>query len=102
MRARQFRAYLEEVGRLIDEAADRNAGAIDRAAGLISTAIADGRVLYAFGASHAGILVQDLFYRAGGLVPVEPILPAGLMLNERPITRTSALERLPGFAEVIL
>src|SRR5205823_407227 len=36
------------------------------------------------------------------LVPIEPILPAGLMLNERPITRTSALERLSGFAGVIL
>jgi uncharacterized phosphosugar-binding protein len=29
-------------------------------------------------------------------------MPAGLMLNERPITRTSYLERLEGFAEVVL
>jgi uncharacterized phosphosugar-binding protein len=59
-------------------------------------------LLYVFGASHAGILVQDLFYRAGGLVPIEPIMPAGLMLNERPITRTSYLERLSGFAEIVI
>jgi uncharacterized phosphosugar-binding protein len=29
-------------------------------------------------------------------------MPAGLMLNERPVTRTSSLERLEGFAEVVL
>jgi uncharacterized phosphosugar-binding protein len=97
-----FEGYVAEVQRRLCEAVDGNAGAIDDAANLIAEAIADGRVLYVFGASHAGILTQDLFYRAGGLVPIEPIMPAGLMLNERPITRTSHLERLEGFAEVVL
>jgi uncharacterized phosphosugar-binding protein len=102
MEPRSFRAYLLEVERLVREATDRNATAVSKSAELMASAIADGRVLYVFGASHAGILTQDLFYRAGGLVPIEPIMPAGLMLNERPITRTSHLERLPGFAEVVL
>lgn len=99
---RHFEAYLEEVRHRLCEARERNAESICAAANLIANAIADGRVLYVFGASHAGILTQDLFYRAGGLVPIEPIMPAGLMLNERPITRTSHLERLPGFAEIVL
>jgi uncharacterized phosphosugar-binding protein len=100
--AQHFERYLEEVQRRLCEVGDRNAGAICAAADLIAEAIAAGRVLYVFGASHAGILTQDLFYRAGGLVPIEPIMPAGLMLNERPITRTSHLERLPGFADLVL
>jgi uncharacterized phosphosugar-binding protein len=94
--------YLEEVRRAVDEVEERNGEALARAADLIVEAIAAGRVLYVFGASHAGIMTQDLFYRAGGLVPIEPIMPAGLMLNERPITRTSYLERLAGFADVVL
>jgi uncharacterized phosphosugar-binding protein len=102
MEAMHFRAYLREVERLLQQAAEQAAAVIAEAATQIADTIADGRVLYVFGPSHAGILAQDLFYRAGGLVPVEPILPAGLMLNERPVTRTSALERLPGYAEVIL
>jgi uncharacterized phosphosugar-binding protein len=97
-----FRTYITEVQQRIDEAVARNELSVSQAAEMIADAVAGGRVLYVFGASHAGILTQDLFYRAGGLVPVEPIMPAGLMLNERPVTRTSSLERLSGFAEVVL
>jgi uncharacterized phosphosugar-binding protein len=102
MPPKHFQGYVAEVQRRLCEAMDGNAGAIDEAAALIADAIAADRVLYVFGASHAGILTQDLFYRAGGLVPIEPIMPAGLMLTERPITRTTSLERLEGFAEVVL
>jgi uncharacterized phosphosugar-binding protein len=97
-----FRTYIAEVQQHIAEAVARNESSVSQAAELIADAIASGRVLYVFGASHAGILTQDLFYRAGGLVPIEPIMPAGLMLNERPVTRTTSLERLSGFAEVVL
>jgi uncharacterized phosphosugar-binding protein len=102
MAAEFYRAYLDQIQRLLDAARAQAAGPIPKAAELIASALGAGRVLYVFGPSHAGLMVQDLFYRAGGLLPIEPILPAGLMLNERPITRTSALERLPGFAEVLL
>jgi uncharacterized phosphosugar-binding protein len=102
MAADFFLAYLNKIQALIETAREQSQGSIPAAAELIANAIASGRVLYVFGPSHAGLIVQDLFYRAGGLVPIEPILPGGLMLNERPITRTSALERLPGYAEVIL
>jgi uncharacterized phosphosugar-binding protein len=102
MAPRHFEDYVAEVRRQLCEAVDRNGAAVEAAASLIAGAMAEGRILYVFGASHAGILTQDLFYRAGGLVPIEPIMPAGLMLNERPVTRTSSLERLEGFAEVVL
>lgn len=97
-----FRSYVREVERLLQQAEQRDGGAVAEAAQLIASAIADGRVLYVFGPSHAGILAQDLFYRAGGLAAVEPIMPAGLMLNERPVTRTTHLERLPGYADTVL
>lgn len=72
------------------------------AAELIARKITSGGILYAFGASHAGLLIQDQFYRAGGLVPIQPILPAQLMLNTEPVTLTSELEQTPGFAEIVL
>jgi uncharacterized phosphosugar-binding protein len=55
-----------------------------------------------FGAGHAGILAQELFYRAGGLVPICPILPPGLTTDVRPVTLTSRLERLPEFGAQII
>lgn len=97
-----FTAYIEHVQQQLTRAVEVNLAAITTAADWIATAIEAGRPLHVFGASHAGLLAQDLFFRAGGLVPVQPILPAGLMLNERPVQRTSRLERLPGFAATFM
>ncbi|MEL7654430.1 MAG: SIS domain-containing protein [Bacillota bacterium] len=102
MHSKYFLDYLRKVQNLIDEAKEQESSVISDAADLIVEAIARERVLYVFGPSHAGILAQDLFYRAGGLMAIQPIFAAGLMLNERPITRTSSLERLSGFAEVLI
>lgn len=97
-----FARYLTEVSGQLCTALERCASSVALAAEWMAAAMAERRPLYVFGASHAGLLAQDLFYRAGGLVPVEPILPAGLMLSERPVQRTSRLERLPGFAATFM
>ena len=47
------------------------------------------------------MLAEEMFYRAGGLVDVRPILFEGLMLHADAPMSTS-LERLPGLAAVIL
>ncbi|MGV8968005.1 MAG: sugar isomerase domain-containing protein [Cellulomonas sp.] len=98
-----YTRYLAVVQAQLDAArASHVTAGVGAAADLIVTTILDGRVLYAFGASHAGLLVQDQFYRAGGLVPIWPILPAQLMLNFEPVTATSTLEQTPGAAADIL
>lgn len=98
-----YERYIAVVKGQLDAALDdRVTAAIAVAAELIAGRILAGRVLYAFGASHAGLLVQDLFYRAGGLVPIQPILPRRLMLDVTPVTATTALEQTSGVAEEIL
>ncbi|GAK13213.1 hypothetical protein JCM19039_3042 [Geomicrobium sp. JCM 19039] len=61
-----------------------------------------GRSLFLFGASHAGIVTEDAFYRAGGLALFNPLFSPALMLNVEPITLTSKLERLEGYGQIIL
>ncbi len=46
------------------------------------------------------MLVEELFYRAGGLVPIYLVLVSSLMLHEGAV-RSSRLERLEGYGEVI-
>ncbi|NLG96920.1 MAG: SIS domain-containing protein [Chloroflexi bacterium] len=94
--------YLDEIIKLLEEIRDTQGGAIEQAAVAIADAIQNDHLVYVFGPSHAGILAQELFYRAGGLVPINPILPPGLMVDVRPVTLTSKLERLPGFGEQII
>ncbi len=94
--------YLDLVIELLEEVRATQREAIRQAAGVIAEAIERDHLVYVFGPTHAGILAQELFYRAGGLVPVNPILPPGLTTDVRPVTLTSQLERLPGFGARII
>ncbi len=94
--------YLDNIIQLLQEVRQTQAEAIERAAQAIAEAIEADHLVYVFGPTHAGILAQELFYRAGGLVPVNPILPPGLTTDVRPATLTSRLERLPGFGAQVL
>ena len=59
------------------------------------------RPIYVFGASHAGILTQEAFYRAGGIVTVNPIFAPEISVERSPITITSKMERLEGYGTII-
>jgi uncharacterized phosphosugar-binding protein len=54
-----------------------------------------------FGAGHSHILCEDAFYRAGGLVPINPIFDVNLMLHNG-APRSSRLERMTGYAETFM
>ncbi len=77
---------------------------IDRihAAGkLCFDAFKNGHSIYVFGASHAGILAEELYCRAGGLMIMNPVFNPTLMLNTQPFETTSLMERLVGFGDII-
>jgi uncharacterized phosphosugar-binding protein len=94
--------YLDEIIKLLHEVRETQSEALEQAARIVADAIQADHLVYVFGAGHAGILAQELFYRAGGLVPISPILPPGLTTDVRPITLTSRLERLPNFGTQII
>lgn len=73
---------------------------IHQAAELITTSILDGGMVHVFGACHSHILAEEMFYRAGGLVPVNPILDPNFMLSEPPM-KGSRLERLEEYGAII-
>lgn len=95
-------AYMKVVTDTIDRAWNTQTEVIDQVTTLIADAIQRKSNVYVFGCSHAGILAEEVFYRTGGLVTVNPIFFPGFMLNTRPITMTSKLERLPGLGKIIL
>lgn len=93
--------YIDGVIDCINRAWSMGQEAIDHAAELICEATEKKNNVYAFGCSHAGILAEEIFYRSGGMVTINPIFFPGFMLNTRPVTMTSMLERLPGLAKII-
>lgn len=94
--------YIKTVTETIDRAWNTQQTQMTDAKALIAKAIEAKKNVFVFGCSHAGILAEEVFYRTGGLAVVNPIFFPGFMLNTRPITMTSSLERTEGLGKIIL
>ncbi len=95
--------YFKKIAELLEEVYNTQKAAMEEAASMITRATTSGHSLFAFGCSHSGLLVQDIYYRAGTFMLVNPLFGPGMSLsNDFPPTKTSAMERLPGLAPVIL
>lgn len=93
--------YFEKIYEIIENVEKNEKKSIENAIKIITKAIENKNSIYIFGASHAGILSQELYFRAGGLVLINPIFARELMLDNSPITITSKMERLDGYGEII-
>lgn len=93
--------YIEEIQRLVKAVEENQQENIERAAVLIADALSSGGYIFTFGTGHSHILAEEIFYRAGGLVRVCPILDDALMLH-RAAAASSQLERVTGLASVLL
>jgi len=94
-------AYLQRLCSMLNDVERDEIGAIQAAAEKTYQSLKNGGLLHVFSTGHSHMIVEELFYRAGGLVPVNPILDNSLMLHEGAITSTKN-ERISGLAENIL
>ena len=93
--------FFEKAREVIAKIEKSQAGAIQQAVALIAESLMRGGVWHVFGTGHSHAIAEELYYRAGGLAPVNAILFPALMQHEGPATSTR-LERLPGLARIIL
>ena len=94
-------SYIAKIKELVDQVEAEETDHIRQAAGWVADALENGHAIYVFGASHASILSQELFYRAGGLLPVTPIFGREIMLDTAPVTKTSQMEKLEGYGRIL-
>jgi uncharacterized phosphosugar-binding protein len=95
--------YLNSLIELLTRIREEEKEGLEKAAGIIADAIENGKRVFGFGCTHSSLPIQDLVYRAGGLILVNPIYGPGIdSLNVRPAKMTSAIERLEGYAKVLL
>ena len=73
---------------------------IKACARLMFDAMEKGKVVHVFATGHSHMFAEELFYRAGGLVPVNPILLPFLMQHEGAV-RSTKFERLPGISKIV-
>jgi uncharacterized phosphosugar-binding protein len=93
--------YFAEVSRVLEQVVRTQEKAVEKAAGAVAQALLGDGMIYTFGTGHSHMLAEELFYRAGGLVRVYPIMDDPLMLHIN-ASRSSKMERLPGYAQTLL
>ncbi len=97
------RKYLDTAIALLTRIRDEELGPLEQAAKMMADAIQQGHCLFAFGCTHSSLPIQDLVYRAGGLMLINPIFGPGITaLDIKPTTISSAMEQMQGYARVIL
>jgi len=93
--------YFQAIQDLQRRGIDSQHGILEQlAAEMADTVRRDGRI-FLFGTGHSHMLIEEGFYRAGGLAAITPIFDPALMLHED-AARSSRLERTPGLAEPLL
>ena len=89
--------YMDKIKQLLDLVEKEEKKSIKEAIDVLTQANLQKRSVYIFGASHAGILAEEMYYRAGGMMTINAIFGREVMLDRSPITFTSQMERLEGY-----
>ncbi|MBR5224611.1 MAG: SIS domain-containing protein, partial [Clostridia bacterium] len=73
--------YFDNLKALMQRTHETQKDAMESAARAIADSIKNGGMLYTFGTGHGHLLALEIFYRAGGMARVCPILDEKLMLH---------------------
>lgn len=92
--------YLENLQRIFARVMTEQLDNIENAARAVADTLENSGRIHTFGTGHSHMLAEELFYRAGGLVNVNPILETSLMLHES-ASKSTELERLEGYGEIL-
>ncbi len=92
--------YIENIKKLIEKVENDGIDKIQESAEILSQTLISGNRIFLFGTGHSHMLSEELFYRAGGLVNVQPILVDELMLHIS-ASKSTLKEREEGMAQRI-
>lgn len=94
--------YFDQVAQIVNHLRETQRQAIESAAGWIAESLRRGGMLHVFGVAHSSLIAAEMFYRAGGLVPVNPIADPNFSFFTGPPTKGTKLERLEQYGDIVL
>ena len=93
--------YYMNVCTILDEILTEE-DSIERAAELVADQAASGKVIFVgTGGAHGCMGIEELFYRAGGLACISPMLDGGVYLLYGAV-RSTMMERLPEYGSMVV
>src|SRR5689334_23304492 len=93
--------YLQAINELQRQAVESQHHVLTQIAEKMAETTRNDQRIFLFGSGHSHLLLEEGFYRAGGLANVVPILAEHLMLHYLP-DLGSRLERTAGLADMFL
>src|SRR5690625_3022240 len=93
--------YFSNITDLLKKVEKEEQDVLTKASKKVSESIQNDGVVHLFGCGHSHILTEEVYYRAGGLVPIHPILHEPLMLHEGAV-RSSTYERKNDYAKTFM
>jgi len=94
--------YWKKVVTLYETIVKEEKESISKAAELLASAIEEDQLVHVIGpGGHSNMGAEEMFYRAGGLVPVNAILDPGTLLAMG-ARRSTIIERTPGYGVSVL
>lgn len=95
-----YREYSRRMYDVLEDMFQTQGSKIEQVAGWMADAIADGGVVHLFGSGHSHMVAEEVFHRAGSLMPLNPMLDVNLTFLGS--VNATLLERNPGYARVVI
>lgn len=95
-----YRTYFRRLYDVMEELVGSQGPQIERAASWMAETIGDGGVVHLFGSGHSHMVAEEVFHRAGSLLPLNPMLDANLTLFGH--LNATLLERTSGYGQVVV
>lgn len=92
--------YLQNLSKIMESIMTTGMSSIEECAAVFANTLESDNNIFLFGTGHSHMLAEELFYRAGGLVKLCPVLETALMLHES-ASKSTEIERLEGYAEIL-
>jgi uncharacterized phosphosugar-binding protein len=94
--------YYHAVSSLLKKIVEREQERIKKGASILADRIQKDKLIFVLGTGgHSSMAAEEMFWRAGGLVPIYPILDPGLSVMHGAL-RSNLVERTPGYIAPIL
>jgi uncharacterized phosphosugar-binding protein len=98
----QIEKYFEAIKDILQDILSNEKQVMESVSELFAETIANGHTIFISGCSHSSIFAQEVFYRAGGFMLMNPLFLPGMTLDVRPITLTTKYENVSGIAKAVL
>ncbi len=95
-----YRTYFRRLYDVIEEMVGSQGNTIELAAEWMADSISNGGVVHLFGSGHSHMVAEEVFHRAGSLLPLNPMLDVNLTFLGH--LNATVLERTSGYGKVVV